>query len=221
MRIEVHFVNILPDSCSVIYTCIFQIMTQRLKVNYLTTIRPKLAGEFNYKNSHEIPFLQKIVLNRGFSALSSGSSSSPKKGGSQENTLQNSLDEFNLLTGQKPIVTIAKKSIAGFKVREEMPVGLSVTLRGDKMYAFLDRLMNLALPRQRDFQGLSVKSFDGHGNYTLGLQEQLLFPEIDYDTIDQLRGMDISIVTTAKTNTEGFSLLKELGMPFNQDQLEN
>jgi large subunit ribosomal protein L5 len=195
-------------------------MTQRLKINYLTTIRPKLSGEFNYKNSHQIPFLQKIVLNRGFSALSSGVSSSQKKVSSQENTLQNSLDEFNLLTGQKPIVTIAKKSIAGFKVREEMPVGLSVTLRGDKMYAFLDRLMNLALPRQRDFQGLSVNSFDGHGNYTLGLQEQLLFPEIDYDTIDQLRGMDISIVTTAKTNTEGFSLLKELGMPFNQDHFD-
>lgn len=191
-------------------------MNQRLKKLYTEDVRPSLQNQFKYKNLHQIPGVHKIVLNRGISALSiaeplSGKSSSSKDGG-----LQASIDELNVLTGQQPIVTLAKKSIAGFKVREKMPVGLSVTLRGEKMYAFLDRLMNLALPRQRDFQGLKRESFDGHGNYTLGLQEQLLFPEINYDKIDRLRGMDISIITTAKTNEEGFILLKELGMPFQE-----
>lgn len=194
-------------------------MSQRLKTLYIEKVRGELQKQFQYQNSHEIPGLEKIVLNRGFSALGSPSASTkPGKssGSGKDGGLQASLDELNLLTGQQPVVTLAKKSIAGFKIREEMPVGLSVTLRSEKMYAFLDRLIHLALPRQRDFQGLKVESFDGCGNYTLGLQEQLLFPEIDYDKIDSLRGMDISIVTTAKTNQEGFQLLKELGMPFKQ-----
>lgn len=190
-------------------------MIQRLKKLYLEDIRSELQQQFQYKNSHQIPELQKIVLNRGFSALGSVTASGEKKS-SSDGGLQASLEELNVLTGQQPIMTLAKQSIAGFKLREKMPVGMTVTLRGEKMYAFLDRLVNLALPRQRDFQGLNVESFDGHGNYTLGLQEQLLFPEINYDTIDRLRGMDISIVTTADTNEEGFSLLQKLGLPFQE-----
>jgi large subunit ribosomal protein L5 len=182
-------------------------MNQRLKTLYIDKVRDQLQEQFQYKNLHEIPQVNKIVLNRGFSALAAPVSG--KDGG-----LEASLDELKLLTGQKAVVTLAKNSIAGFKVREGMPVGFTVTLRGQKMYAFLDRLINLALPRQRDFQGLNPESFDGHGNYTLGLTEQLLFPEIDYEKIDRLRGMDISIVTTSKTDQEAFELLKNLGMPF-------
>ena len=192
-------------------------MSQRLEKLYIEKIREKLKTEFAYKNSHEIPCIKKIVLNRGLSALRSATTINGKNS-SSDGGLQSSFDELNILTGQKPVITLAKISIAGFKVRENMPLGLRVTLRGEKMYAFLDRLVNLALPRQRDFQGLSLKSFDGHGNYTLGLQDQLLFPEIDYDKIDQLRGMDISIITSAQTNKEGFLLLKELGMPFQSEE---
>jgi large subunit ribosomal protein L5 len=128
--------------------------------------------------------------------------------------LESSLAEIALITGQKPVVTRAKKAIAGFKIRQGMPVGIMVTLRSERMYAFLDRLINLALPRIRDFRGISPKSFDGRGNYTLGVREQLIFPEVEYDSIDQIRGMDISIITTANTDEEGRALLKELGMPF-------
>ena len=128
--------------------------------------------------------------------------------------LESSLSEIATITGQKPVVTRAKKAIAGFKIRKGMPVGVMVTLRAERMYAFLERLINLALPRIRDFRGVSPKSFDGRGNYTLGLREQLIFPEVDYDSIDQIRGMDISIITTAKTDEEGRALLKEMGMPF-------
>lgn len=191
-------------------------MIQRLKKLYIEDVRSELQDQFQYKNKHQIPELHKIVLNRGFSALGSTTNLTGKTS-SNESSLQASFDELNILTGQQPIMTLAKNSIAGFKLREKMPIGMTVTLRGEKMYAFLDRLVNLALPRQRDFQGLKVKSFDGHGNYTLGLQEQLLFPEINYDTIDQLRGMDISIVTTARTNEEGFSLLRKLGLPFQEN----
>jgi len=191
-------------------------MIQRLKKLYIEDVRSELQDQFQYKNTHQIPELQKIVLNRGFSALGSTTNLTGKTS-SNESSLQASFDELNILTGQQPIMTLAKNSIAGFKLREKMPIGMTVTLRGEKMYAFLDRLVNLALPRQRDFQGLKVESFDGHGNYTLGLQEQLLFPEINYDTIDQLRGMDISIVTTAQTNEEGFSLLRKLGLPFQEN----
>ena len=147
--------------------------------------------------------MKKIVINRGI-------------GDASQNTkvLETFLKELSLISGQKGVVTRSKKSIAGFKIREQMPVGVSVTLRGDRMYGFLDRLIHLALPRVRDFQGINPKSFDKNGNYSLGLEEQLMFPEIEYDKIDQIRGMDVSIVTTAKTQEEGLALLKEFGLPF-------
>ncbi|KPQ40480.1 50S ribosomal protein L5 [Geitlerinema sp. P-1104] len=178
-------------------------MTQRLKTLYLETIVPKLKSEFNYENIHEVPRLSKITVNRGLGEASQNAKA-----------LESSLRELAVITGQKPVVTRAKKSIAGFKVREGMPVGVMVTLRRERMYAFLDRLISISLPRIRDFRGISPKSFDGRGNYTLGVREQLIFPEVDYDSIDQLRGMDISIVTTANTDEEGRALLKEMGMPF-------
>jgi large subunit ribosomal protein L5 len=157
----------------------------------------------NYKNIHEVPKIEKIVINRGI-----GSASQNHK------TVEAALTELGMIAGQKGVITRSKKSIAGFKLREKMPVGVAVTLRGDRMYGFLDRLIHLALPRVRDFQGINPKSFDKHGNYSLGLQEQLMFPEIEYDKIDQIRGMDISIVTTAKKQDEGLALLKEFGLPF-------
>ncbi|MFP4219888.1 MAG: 50S ribosomal protein L5 [Phormidium sp.] len=178
-------------------------MTQRLKTLYLETIVPKLKSEFNYENIHQVPRLSKITVNRGLGEASQNAKA-----------LESSLRELAVITGQKPVVTRAKKSIAGFKVREGMPVGVMVTLRRERMYAFLDRLISISLPRIRDFRGISPKSFDGRGNYTLGVREQLIFPEVDYDSIDQLRGMDISIVTTANTDEEGRALLKEMGMPF-------
>jgi large subunit ribosomal protein L5 len=178
-------------------------MTQRLKTHYLNAIVPNLAAKFQYKNKHQVPKIEKIVINRGI-----GDASQNNK------VLESFLNELGLIAGQKGIVTRSKKSIAGFKIREEMPVGVCVTLRGDRMYGFLDRLIHLALPRVRDFQGISPKSFDKNGNYSLGLEEQLMFPEIDYDKIDQLRGMDVSIVTTAKNQEEGLALLTEFGLPF-------
>lgn len=178
-------------------------MTQRLKILYTEKILPKISKNFQYKNIHEVPALKKIVINRGI-------------GDASQNTkvLETFLKELSLISGQKGVVTRSKKSIAGFKIREQMPVGVSVTLRGDRMYGFLDRLIHLALPRVRDFQGINPKSFDKNGNYSLGLEEQLMFPEIEYDKIDQIRGMDVSIVTTAKTQEEGLALLKEFGLPF-------
>lgn len=178
-------------------------MTQRLKTLYTEKILPKISKQFEYKNIHEVPSLKKIVINRGI-------------GDASQNTkvLETFLKELSLISGQKGVVTRSKKSIAGFKIREQMPVGVSVTLRGDRMYGFLDRLIHLALPRVRDFQGINPKSFDKNGNYSLGLEEQLMFPEIEYDKIDQIRGMDVSIVTTAKTQEEGLALLKEFGLPF-------
>ena len=181
-------------------------MTQRLKRLYYQQIVPKLMEEFTYKNKYQVPEIEKIVINRGL-----GDASQNAK------LLDSSLNELTLIAGQKGIVTRSKKAIAGFKVREKMPVGISVTLRGERMYGFLDRLINLALPRIRDFQGINPKSFDGHGNYSIGLEEQLMFPEIDYDKIDQLRGMDISIVTTSKNDQEGVALLKAFGLPFKTD----
>jgi large subunit ribosomal protein L5 len=178
-------------------------MTQRLKTHYLDAIVPNLVSKFQYKNKHQVPKIEKIVINRGI-----GDASQNNK------VLESFLNELGLIAGQKGIVTRSKKSIAGFKIREEMPVGVCVTLRGDRMYGFLDRLIHLALPRVRDFQGISPKSFDKNGNYSLGLEEQLMFPEIDYDKIDQLRGMDVSIVTTAKNQEEGLALLTEFGLPF-------
>ncbi|MDB9495195.1 50S ribosomal protein L5 [Spirulina major CS-329] len=178
-------------------------MSQRLKQLYQDTIVPKLTEQFGYTNVHQVPKVHKITLNRGLGEASQNAKA-----------LESSLSELAIISGQRPVVTRAKKAIAGFKIREGMPVGVMVTLRSDRMYAFLDRLISLALPRIRDFRGISPKSFDGRGNYSLGVREQLIFPEIDYDSIDQIRGMDISIVTTANTDEEGRALLKEMGMPF-------
>jgi len=181
-------------------------MTVRLKTLYLDTAVPKLQEQFKYKNVHELPKVVKIAINRGLGEASQNAKA-----------LERSQEELAVITGQRPVVTRAKTAIAGFKIRQGMPVGVMVTLRGERMYAFLDRLVNLALPRIRDFRGVSPKSFDGRGNYTLGLREQLIFPEVDYDSIDQIRGMDISIITTAKTDEEGRALLKVLGMPFREN----
>jgi large subunit ribosomal protein L5 len=178
-------------------------MAQRLKTQYQETIVPKLTEQFNYTNVHQVPKIVKVTLNRGLGDAASNAKA-----------LESSLNEIAIIAGQKPVVTRAKKAIAGFKIRQGMPVGIMVTLRGDRMYAFLDRLINLTLPRIRDFRGISPKSFDGRGNYSLGVREQLIFPEIEYDQIDQIRGMDISIITTAKTDEEGRALLKAFGMPF-------
>ncbi len=178
-------------------------MTQRLKTLYYETIVPKLTEQFSYTNVHQVPKVEKIVINRGLGEASQNAKA-----------LESSLSELATITGQRPVVTRAKKAIAGFKIREGMPVGVMVTLRADRMYAFLDRLISLALPRIRDFRGVSAKSFDGRGNYSLGIREQLIFPEIDYDSVDQIRGLDVAIVTTASTDEEGRALLKEMGMPF-------
>lgn len=178
-------------------------ITQRLKKLYFETIVPKLITQFNYKNKLQVPRIEKIVINRGL-----GDASQNAK------ILDSSLKEITIIAGQRGVITRSKKAIAGFKLREKTPVGITVTLRGERMYGFLDRLINLALPRIRDFQGINPKSFDGHGNYSLGLEEQLMFPEIDYDKIDQIRGMDISIIISSKNDQEGLALLKQFGMPF-------
>lgn len=180
-------------------------MAVGLKSKYLETIVPNLVKQFEYKNIHQVPKVTKVTVNRGLGEASQNAKA-----------LEASLNEIALITGQKPVVTRAKKAIAGFKIREGMPVGVMVTLRSDKMYNFLDRLINLSLPRIRDFRGISPKSFDGRGNYTLGVREQLIFPEVEYDQIDQIRGMDISIITTARNDEEGRALLKEMGMPFRE-----
>ena len=178
-------------------------MATALKKKYEETIVPKLINQFEYKNIHQAPKVIKVTINRGLGEASQNAKA-----------LEASLSEIAVIAGQKPVVTRAKKAIAGFKIRQGMPVGVMVTLRGDRMYSFLERLINLALPRIRDFRGISPKSFDGRGNYTLGVREQLIFPEVEYDSIDQIRGMDISIITTAKNDEEGRALLKEMGMPF-------
>ena len=182
-------------------------MTERLKNKYKYIISPKLLKELKYKNIHQIPSISKIVINRGLGDASQNSK-----------ILETSLIELSWITGQRGVLTRSKKAIAGFKLRSKTAVGISITLRGEKMYAFLDRLISLALPRIRDFQGITSKSFDGSGNYSLGLEEQLMFPEINYDQIDQIRGMDISIITTAKTDNDAFLLLKEFGMPFKSNK---
>ncbi len=178
-------------------------MAEQLKDFYNTKVVPKLMEQFEYKNVHEVPKVLKVTVNRGLGEASQNAKA-----------LEASVKEVGVITGQRPVITRAKKAIAGFKIRQGMPVGVMVTLRSERMYAFLNRLINLVLPRIRDFRGVSPKSFDGRGNYTLGLREQLIFPEVDYDSVDQVRGMDITIVTTAKTDEEGRALLKELGMPF-------
>ena len=175
----------------------------RLKDKYLNEVVPALQEQFKYTNVMAIPKLDKVVINIGLGEVTQN----PK-------ALDAAINDLTLITGQKPVVTKAKKSIAGFKLREGMPVGVKVTLRGDRMYEFVDRLVSVALPRVRDFRGVSPKSFDGRGNYSLGLKEQLIFPEIEYDKIDKIRGMEIVFATTAKTDEEGRALLKLLGMPF-------
>ena len=181
-------------------------MPKSLKEKYSQDIVPKLTEQFSFSNVHQVPKVVKITINRGLGEASQNAKA-----------LESSINELTVITGQKPVVTRAKKAIAGFKIREGMPVGVMVTLRGAKMYAFLERLINLALPRIRDFRGISQKSFDGRGNYSLGVREQLMFPEIEYDSIDQIRGMDISIVTSATNDEEGRALLKEMGMPFREN----
>jgi len=175
----------------------------RLKELYKQEITPALMKKFNYKNVMQTPRLEKVVINVGLGEAIQN----PK-------AIDSATEDIMAITGQKPIVTRAKKSIAAFKVRTGMPVGIKVTLRGDRMYDFVDKLLNVALPRVRDFQGVSGKSFDGRGNYTLGIKEQLIFPEISYDKIDKIRGMDIVFVTTAKTDEEAKELLRGFGMPF-------
>jgi large subunit ribosomal protein L5 len=180
-------------------------MSNRFQQLYLDTAVPKLREQFNYQNIHEVPKIVKVTINRGLGETAQNAKA-----------LEASLNEVAIIAGQRPVVTRAKKAIAGFKIRKGMPVGIMVTLRRDRMYSFLDRLINLSLPRIRDFRGVSPKSFDGRGNYTLGLREQLIFPEVSYDSVDQVRGMDVSIITTAKTDEEGRALLKVLGMPFRE-----
>lgn len=175
----------------------------RLQEVYNDTIRPELMSQFGYKNRLEVPRLEKIVINMGVGEAAQDS----KK-------INAAVDEVTRITGQRPVVTRAKKSIAGFKLREGMPIGVKVTLRRDRMFEFLDRLVNIALPRVRDFRGLNPKSFDGRGNFSMGVKEQIVFPEIDYDKVDSVRGMDIIVVTTAKTDDEARELLKRFQFPF-------
>ena len=174
-----------------------------LRERYARTIKPKLQKDLRLKNIHEVPGLVKVTINRGLGEAAQNSKA-----------LEASVAEIAKITGQKPVITRAKKAIASFKIRAGMPIGTMVTLRGDRMYAFLDRLINLALPRIRDFRGVNPRSFDGRGNYTIGVKEQLIFPETSFDEIDAVRGMDITIVTTARTDAEGHALLREIGMPF-------
>lgn len=178
-------------------------MTSRLKEKYSNEVVPALMEKFQYDNVMQVPKLNKVVVNLGVGAAREN----PK-------TLENAVNELQIITGQKPVVTKAKKSIANFKLREGMSVGTKVTLRGQRMYDFLDKLMNISLPRVRDFRGVSATSFDGRGNYALGIKEQLIFPEIVYDMVDQIRGMDIIIVTTAQSDEEAKTFLEYMGMPF-------
>jgi len=175
----------------------------RLKDFYRQQVVPALQKELGHKNIMQVPRLEKIVVNVGVGEALQNAKA-----------LDATVADLLVITGQKPIVTRARKSIAGFKLREGNPIGIKVTLRGDRMWDFMDRLCNIALPRQRDFRGIPSDAFDGRGNYTLGLREQLAFPEIDYDKIDKIRGLEISIVTTAKSDEEGYLLLRHLGMPF-------
>ncbi|CQR58473.1 50S ribosomal protein L5 [Paenibacillus sonchi] len=178
-------------------------MAARMKERFLNEITPALMQKFNYTTVMQVPKIEKIVINMGVGDAVQNSK-----------VLDAAVNDMQLIAGQKPVITKAKKSIAGFKLRENMPIGVKVTLRGDRMYYFLDKLLNVTLPRVRDFRGVSSKSFDGRGNYTLGLKDQLIFPEIEYDKVDKARGMDIVIVTTAKTDEESRELLTQLGMPF-------
>ena len=177
----------------------------RLRELYLKTVVPALTKEFDYKNPMAVPKIEKISLNVGMGEATQNSK-----------LIDGAVNELTAIAGQKPVITKARKSIAAFKLRENMPIGCAVTLRGDRMYEFFDRLVNVALPRVRDFRGVSSKSFDGRGNYTLGLKDQLIFPEIDYNKVEKTKGMNICITTTARTDAEGQALLKHMGMPFSK-----
>lgn len=178
-------------------------MAARLKEHYTNNVTAALMKKFNYQTPMQLPKIEKVVINMGVGDAVQNSK-----------VLDSAVEDLTTISGQKPIVTKAKKSIAGFKLREGMPIGAKVTLRGERMYYFLDKLMNVALPRVRDFRGVSAKSFDGRGNYTIGLKEQLIFPEISYDKVDKVRGMDVVIVTTANNDEEARELLTLMGMPF-------
>jgi large subunit ribosomal protein L5 len=178
----------------------------RLKTRYDTTLREQLKADLDLGNVMQVPRLEKVVVNMGVGAATG-----------QASLLEGAVRDLTTITGQKPLVTRAKKSIAGFKLREGNAIGAKVTLRGDRMWEFMDRLISIAIPRIRDFRGLSPRSFDGNGNYTFGLTEQLVFPEVDYDSIDQPRGMDITIVTTASTDAQGRALLLAMGFPFKRE----
>jgi len=178
-------------------------MASRLKEKYQQEVVPALQKEFNYKNPMQVPGVHKVVVNIGLGEVIQNAKA-----------MDAAVGDLAVITGQRPVITRAKRSVAAFKLREGMQIGCMVTLRGDRMYQFLDKLLNVALPRLRDFQGVSPEAFDGRGNYTLGLREQLVFPEIDYDKVDKVRGMEVSIVTTARTDEEGRQLLKLMGMPF-------
>ena len=180
-------------------------MIPRLQEVYTEQVIPQMMEKFSYKNVMEVPRLEKIVINMGVGAAKDNAK-----------VLESAVSDMTLISGQKPIITKAKKSVANFKLREEMPIGCKVTLRKSKMFQFADKFINIALPRVRDFRGVSDKSFDGRGNFSIGVKEQLIFPEIEYDKVDQIRGMDIVFVTTAKTDEEARELLRFLGMPFTQ-----
>lgn len=178
-------------------------MASRLKEKYQQEVVPALQKDFNYKNPMQVPTVHKVVVNIGMGEAIQNAKA-----------MDAAISDLSVITGQRPVITRAKRSVATFKLREGMQIGCMVTLRGERMYYFLDKLMNVALPRLRDFQGVSPEAFDGRGNYTLGLREQLVFPEIDYDKVDKVRGMEVSIVTTARTDEEGRRLLRLMGMPF-------
>ncbi len=178
-------------------------MMNQLKQKYQDEITPSLMNKFNYKSVMQVPAIEKIIINMGVGDAVQNSK-----------VLDNAVEELALISGQKPMITRAKKSIAGFRLREGMPIGAKVTLRGERMYEFLQKLISVSLPRVRDFRGISKKAFDGRGNYTLGVKEQLIFPEINYDKVNKVRGMDIVIVTTSNTDEEARELLAQLGMPF-------
>jgi large subunit ribosomal protein L5 len=181
--------------------------TPRLKERYRSEIAAELTKQYGYKNPMQVPRVEKVTLNIGL-------------GEARDNAraVESATADIATISGQKPVVTRAKKAIANFKIRENMPIGVAVTLRGDRMYEFLDRLLNAALPRIRDFHGVSTKAFDGRGNFSLGVREQLIFPEVDYDKVDKIRGMQINIITTAKNDEEGRRLLELMGMPFSKER---
>jgi large subunit ribosomal protein L5 len=181
-------------------------MEPRLKQHYREQVRPRLTERFEYTNPHQVPTIEKVVVNVGLGEASRN-----------QKLLDSVVAELGVITGQRPVITRARKSIAGFSLREGMPVGASVTLRRTKMYEFLDRLVSVAMPRIRDFRGIPTRSFDGRGNYTVGVKEQLMFPEIDYDDVESVHGMDITIVTSTDKDDEAYELLREMGFPFRGD----